>query len=394
MGQIVGYDHAIVGAGLSGLLLAKALVDSSARATGGRPPATRVLLADPRPAGRLPVTFAHWVRRATALDAWTVGTWDRLAVVAHDGQTHRVALDGWTYTALRWDRARAALMAELAAHPRVTVVQAPVDAIRDGEASAAVRLAGSWETARWVYDSRPPVPVAAGTRGARRGVNLLQTFRGVWVQTQDEAIDTSAATLLDFSADDGPDLGFSYVLPVSPRLAMVMAVRMGEAADLPDPLPAVGRVTGGSAWEVVGEESGTTPLVVPGLSRRLGRRVLAIGRRGGRARPSTGYAVTRILADTAAIAASLDRHGHPMAVPPDPRWQQGLDAIWLRALIRERAALEPAFLALFTRAPVDAVLRFLDGGAGPLDIASVVRALPPGPFLRAAAEQAGATIRR
>jgi lycopene beta-cyclase len=214
----------------------------------------------------------------------------------------------------------------------------------------------------------------------------------VWVQTRDDAIDTSAATLLDFSADDGPELGFSYVLPVGPRSAMVMAVRMGESAELPDPTPAVGRVTGGSAWELVGEESGTTPLMAPGPPRRLGRRVLAIGQRGGRARPSTGYAVTRILADTAAIVASLDRHGHPMAVPPDPRWQRALDTIWLRALIRERAALEPAFLALFTRAPVDRVLRFLDGGAGPRDIASVVRALPPGPFLRAAAAQAGAAI--
>jgi lycopene beta-cyclase len=83
-----------------------------------------------------------------------------------------------------------------------------------------------------------------------------------------------------------------------------------------------------------------------------------------------------------------------MGVPPDPRWQRALDAIWLRALVREQAALEPAFLALFAQAPIDRVLRFLDGGAGPRDIASVVRALPPGPFLRAAVEQAGRSIRR
>jgi lycopene beta-cyclase len=377
-----GYEHAVVGAGLSGLLLAKALAARGGRGERG----ARVLLADPAPPDGQPVTFAYWARRATALDGWAVGAWDRLVVVGHDRRTHRVALDGWTYSAIRWDRARAALLADLAADPRVDVVWAPVDAIRDGEDRAAVLIRGSWEAAGWVYDSRPPEHAPEGGSVTRQEVRLIQTFRGVWVQTRDDAIDTSAATLLDFSVGDGPDLGFSYVLPVGPRSALVMAVRMGEAADLPDPMPAVARVAGGAAWEVVGEESGTTPLVVPGPSRRIGHRVLAIGRRGGRARPSTGYAVTRILSDTAAISASLDRHGHPMAVPPDPCWQRSLDAIWLRALARERAALEPAFLALFTRAPVDRVLRFLDGGAGPLDIASVVRALPPGPFLRAAAQ--------
>jgi lycopene beta-cyclase len=115
----------------------------------------------------------------------------------------------------------------------------------------------------------------------------------------------------------------------------------------------------------------------------VGRHVLRIGRRGGRVRPSTGYAVLRILADTRAIRRSLRRHGHPFAVPADPAWQRALDRIWLHALQRERAALEPAFLSLFTNASVDQVLRFLDGEARPGDVLAVVRALPPRPFLRA-----------
>ena len=41
------------------------------------------------------------------------------------------------------------------------------------------------------------------------------------------ALDVSAATLADFSCDDGDDLGFSYVLPTGPATAMVMSVRMG-----------------------------------------------------------------------------------------------------------------------------------------------------------------------
>jgi lycopene beta-cyclase len=120
--------------------------------------------------------------------------------------------------------------------------------------------------------------------------------------------------------------------------------------------------------------------------------VLAIGSRGGRVRASTGYSVTRILTDSRAIARSLAEHGHPFVVPPDPRRDRVLDRVWLRALARERAGLEPAFLRLFAGAPIDGVLRFLDGRAGPGDVARVVRALPPAPFLRAAVLSAADTV--
>lgn len=372
-------DHVVVGAGLSGLVLAHELLQTSG---SGHP---RLVVLDPH--GPLPqrVTYAYWAQHPEVLEPWTIRRWDALTVVGHDRRVHPVDLGGWRYTAVDWGRARADLLAGLEADPRVTVVQARVDAVRDGSDAAAAHAGGQWWPGRWVYDSRPPTltELTGQGRARVRAIGLLQTFRGVWVRTEVGTLDPTAATLLDFSSDDGPDLGFSYVLPVSSRQAMVMAVRMGESALLPDPLPSVPRLVGRAPWHVESEEWGVTPLVVPAPRRRQGRRVLAIGRRGGRVRPSTGYAVLRILADARAIRRSLDRHGHPFAVPPDPAWQRTLDRIWLAALRQERASLEPAFLSLFARASVDSVLRFLDGDARPSDVLAVVRALPPRPFVRA-----------
>jgi len=368
-----GFDHAVVGAGLSGLLLTRALLDRGDEQGG---PAPRLLLLDPRT--HLPrTTFAYWHCAPTVLDAWAIGSWDSLDVVDVGGRQHRAALGHWRYTAIDWTAARADLLAEVVADGRVTFVPRPVDAIRDGARSAAVRFDDRWTHADWVYDSRVPQP-------APSCADLQQSFRGLWVVTDDDCVDVRAATVLDFSADGGSTLGFAYALPVSARSALVMAVRIGRCPDVPDPVPAVRRVVGGRAWRTIMEESGTTGLVSRPSSRRLGRRVLAIGVAGGRVRPSTGYAVTRIIADSDAIAASVQQHGHPFDLPPDPRWMCTLDDIWLRAVASEGAGLEPAFVELFTGAPVESVLRFLEGKARPADLLRVVAALSPGPFVRAA----------
>jgi len=383
-------DVAIIGAGLSGLLLARALLTSPPTGPGTARP--RVLLADPRPApAGQSVTYSSWADRPTPLDPWRIGSWRSLRTVAHDGTVRAVALQRWRYDATDWGRARADLLAEVGADPRVTLLLEPVQTVRDSAdgTRATVQGATTQLTARWAFDSRPPsvedLRTGFGTRPVCRPPALLQTFCGVWVHADADVADPATATLLDFSADDGPELGFAYVLPVSARTLMVMAVRMGTCPDLPDPMPAIARAVGATPWRPGARESGITPLVAAPAPRRLGRRVLAIGRRGGRVRPSTGYALQRIAADAAAVSRSLDEHGHPFAVPPDPPWQRALDRVWLRALARERAGFEPALLSLFTGAPVDSVLRFLDGDARPRDVAAVVRALPPAPFLRALA---------
>jgi lycopene beta-cyclase len=383
----VHYDHAIVGAGISGLILARKLLSDHPPAGSAPPSVRRVLVVDPclDRGGRFTVAF--WSTGATPLDAWMLGRWQQLRVVGHDDRITYVALDGYHYTAVSWDAARADLLAELRLDPRVTIIEAPVDAVRDGSWCAWILVGGEWISASWVYDSRPRPPEAHSSPPAsRRTPELYQTFRGVWVRSHEPRVATGAATLLDFSADDGPDLGFAYVLPVDEHTALVMAVRMGASLELPDPFPAVPRELGDDGWQVVADEIGATTLRVPPPPRREGRRILAIGGRGGRVRPSTGYAVTRILADTEAIAVSLDRRGHPFAIPADPLRDRVLDVIWLHALARQRAALEPAFLALFSGVPIDSVLRFLDGGAGVRDLARVVAALPPGPFVKSATE--------
>lgn len=106
------------------------------------------------------------------------------------------------------------------------------------------------------------------------------------------------------------------------------------------------------------------------------------GVRGGRLKPSSGDALTRIERDSAAIARSLARHGHPFRQPRERVLYRVLDAIFLWALAREPARA-PAIFAALMRRP-ERTLRFLDEQAGPLDLLVLIVALPTWVFLRAA----------
>jgi Lycopene cyclase protein/Squalene/phytoene synthase len=130
------------------------------------------------------------------------------------------------------------------------------------------------------------------------------------------------------------------------------------------------------------EESAVLPPRARPMRRRHGR-VLDIGARGGLIKASTGYGYPRIQRDSAAIAASLRRYGHPFALPRPRRRHRLLDAVLLDVLDRDPGQIEQAFARLFTANPAERVLRFLDEQTGILDELWLVASLPAAPYLRA-----------
>ncbi len=117
--------------------------------------------------------------------------------------------------------------------------------------------------------------------------------------------------------------------------------------------------------------------------------MVPIGNRGGLLKASTGYAYARIQRDSAAIARSLVRDGHPFDRPKTRARHRFLDATLLELIRTDPRAVEVAFAELFSRNPADLVLRFLDEDTTVTEEVRLLRTLPPRPFLRAAAGRLG-----
>jgi lycopene beta-cyclase len=140
---------------------------------------------------------------------------------------------------------------------------------------------------------------------------------------------------------------------------------------------------GVNTYRVVEEEVGIIPMTSQPVRRRLGNRILAIGTRGGRVKPSTGYAFHRIQRDSQAIVSSLLRYGHPFEVASNPRRFLFYDALLLDVLARSDPKIREIFTDMFSRNPIDRVFRFVDETTSLLEDGLILATLPPVPFLYA-----------
>jgi lycopene beta-cyclase len=369
------YDAVIAGGGLSGLSLAAHLA-----AGGWRD--RRVLVVDDSATRPTAVSWGFWSDRPGLLDDAVSRCYDRVRVRAA-GVDLTLPLGRYRYRVVR--RSDLARVVRWMLHRRhgFEIRSGHVDALRDGPDAVEAIVDGRAVRARWAFDSvtRPPEPGPVDARLA---------FTGWEVVCDRPHFDPAEPILFDFRPPQTGGAHFVYVLPVDPGRALVeltqfvprhsappstMDRRAEVAAYLRD-------VVGCDGYRILRTESAVVPLRSrPGVRR--GRRVLAIGARGGLVKASTGYAYQRIQRDSAAIAASLVRHGHPFGTPPARHRHRRLDAVLLEVLDRDPPRLEQVFARLFAANPVERVLRFLDEDTSVGDELRLIASLPPAPFLRA-----------
>ncbi|KPP86732.1 MAG: lycopene beta-cyclase [Rhodobacteraceae bacterium HLUCCA08] len=235
-------------------------------------------------------------------------------------------------------------------------------------------------TARHVLDGRPP---------ARRP-SYGQFFLGHEVATAEAIFDPCTVPLMHFRRGYSAGVDFLYILPFARDRALVEVTSFAPArpsrevfaAWLADEIAALGI----RSHDVLREEAGALPMEV-GYAETPAAGVTRIGLGGGAARPSTGYAFQRIQAQADALAAAL-ASGCAPRLPAERPMTRFMDRVFLQVLATAPERGPALFESLFRNAPPERLERFLSGSTRAADRLSVMAALPPLPFLRAAARPA------
>lgn len=384
------YDFVIAGGGLAGLSLACRLAESAAFAQRS------ILIVDQDAKVRNDRTFSFWSNAPGPFDAAICRSWDHLRVAGPEGALDLELADYNYHTIRGLDFYRHAHQ-RLAQHGNATFLRGHIEHIVDGPDAATVTVDGQAIAASWVFDSRPPRQMAQTRHG--RHTHLKLHFRGWEIETPSAAFDPAVATFMDFRTPQDGAVRFFYVLPFADNRALVEYTLFTQArlthAETERAMAAyLHQVLGVADFRIVAEEGGCLPITDAPFARQLGQRVLAIGVNGGRIKPSTGYAFSRVQADSEAIVQSLLAHGHPFALPAGPARFGWLDAVMLRVMRDHSEAIAPAFSALFARNPMARILRFLDEQATPWDIVQIMASLPAQLFVATALKIAAERSRR
>lgn len=356
---MTSYDFIIAGGGIAGLSLAYHLAQSPLRDRS-------ILIIDKDRKIRNDRTLSFWTHQPTLYDSIAFRSWDRLKVIGEHFEK-AAELKAYRYHMVRGIDFYRFVQQRLAVCPNVDFVSGAINQVGERDQQAVV-LVDEHELykGQWVFDSRFTFsefePDLARCRAFR------QHFMGWEIEAETHVFDPQLPTFMDFRTPQHNNLCFCYLLPFSERHALVEYVQMGQSQIVHElPLKAyIENVLGNDHYRILAKEGGTTPITDWSFPRRVGPHTMAIGTRGGRVKPSSGYAFTRIQRDSAAIVRSLLKSGHPFDVPPDSRLYRLCDSLMLRIMSQHENWLVPLFLKLFQCNPVEDILSFLDESASPL----------------------------
>ncbi|MBJ6143904.1 lycopene cyclase family protein [Hymenobacter sp. BT559] len=375
------YDYLLVGGGAAGLSLAYHLAQEP-RLAG-----KRVLLIEPEAKDQNDRTWSFWADEPGLFDAIATHEWHAIAFRSPSFE-RTFNLKKYTYRTLRGLDFYQFVHRALGVRPaQFTLVRAEVaDLVNTSTGVEARTTTGQVFAARYAFDSRPP---AITTQPATYRY-LLQHFVGWEVETTRDVFDPQAMEFMDFRGAQHHEARFIYVLPYSPRRALVeytlfSATPLAKAAYEAAIVEYLQHTLGLSAseYQVTAEEVGAIPMTDHPLPARVGAHIINLGTRAGRAKPSTGYAFQRIQAQSARLAQALATTGHPPADPTGDKWQFHLfDTLLLDIMQRRGEQTRDIFTQLFQRNPVERIFQFLDEKTSWTDNLRIMNSVSAWPFLR------------
>nr|WP_281275059.1 lycopene cyclase family protein [Filimonas effusa] len=216
---------------------------------------------------------------------------------------------------------------------------------------------------------------------------LWQHFKGRMIEAEKPVFQDHIARLMDFRTKQESGTCFVYVLPVSPRKALVEFTVFSEALLSQEQYDLaldeyIENILQPGSYSVLETETGAIPMTNHRFCRQSGN-ILHIGTAGGDTKASTGYTFRFIQKTTARIVAELAKEGDVSLTPWFKARFNLYDSTLLRILRHETMPGDQIFTRLFKKNPPARVFRFLDNETSLAADLPIFSSLPVSVFLPA-----------
>ena len=369
------FDYIITGAGCAGLSLAMHLLQQKSLQQ------KRILLIDEAAKNKNDRTWCFWEKEEGLIEPVVCKQWDTLRFYS-DHFSRAFAIQPFRYKMIRGVDFYDYCFTELKKHPSVVFLQAKVERLFSENATGVV-AGGKTYTADYVFNSilfQKPV-------FQKKDVWLLQHFKGWLVKTEENAFSADEATLMDFRISQKHGTAFCYLLPLTPKRALVEytlftpSLLPPEAYD--EELKAyLAGFLNVQHYRVDETEFGVIPMTNHRFPKRKNN-IINIGTAGGQTKGSSGYTFYFIQQHSQALAESLLQYGHPFVAPAPGRFHF-YDSVLLQVLAQNLLPGKAVFTQLFKKNKPQNVLAFLNNASSLPTELRIISTLPTWPFLKAA----------
>ena len=345
----------------------------------------RILIVDKEPKTSNDRTWCFWTKQETIYEPILYKNWGYLQFTG-PGYSKTYDLDPYRYQMLRGIDFYRHTQGVLRQSPNVKFLYGSISEIHGGTDYASITVDGRDYQGEWVFDSL--FLPGQFEPDQEKYHTLWQHFKGWVIETEEDVFLSDMPTMFDFRTPQDGAMRFMYILPTHQRKALVEYTLFSPTL-LPDEAydralkHYIEDVLGQAIYRIVEVEQGKIPMTDQPLPRFPEPRHMTIGTKGGRVKPSTGYAFYRTQKDSQAIVKSLLEFNDPTHIPPDQAAFKLFDSIMLEVMEKNGDRMAEIFTALFRNNPIQRVFRFLDEESSLFDNLAIIASVPPIPFIKA-----------
>jgi lycopene beta-cyclase len=216
--------------------------------------------------------------------------------------------------------------------------------------------------------------------------SLLQHFKGIVIETPNQAFNPKQATFMDFTVNQNNGTTFMYVLPMSSTTALVeytlftKTLLKEESYDeaLKDYIKNRLQITD---YKILHTEFGIIPMTDYKFPTHNGN-IINIGTAAGCVKPSSGFAFKFIQKHIKQIVTLLEQGKPPIVTRTfnDKKFHL-YDKVLLEVLAKNKMSGSDVFAAIFEKNPPQRVLKFLDNESNLLEDLKIMSSVPMNIFL-------------